>query len=414
MSAVQSPENGTVVLRVPSIGLEINTFVEYEYNSDYLTPTDGWHFVIGDDVLQDSIIKTLLPGTRVQMSINGHIQGDGLIDGVRVASSRSGGTEITIHGRDRLAQVVDSCMNPRLQLLPSMTALDAAKSVLSSFGFDNYIIDNETNVNLMTGARRGTPTSKKGKPLKNFELHQLKPYPGEGCFAFLGRILQRLGLWFWLSADGNSVIVATPDFDQGSIYSLKHKRGPTDIYNNVITSTSDVDYSSQPSCIIATGFGTGGENACGVFSLGVVNPAIDTDNSGTINAYPNTRFISWPDSPWIAPPVAMPFARPLFLHDEESKTPLELEYFLRREIALRARKTLTYRCEVEGHGVSPTTGDVGEASTIIWAVDTIVDVDDDISNIHEPLWILSRTFKKSRAGGTTTSLEAIRPHTLEF
>lgn len=413
----QKPVEGTVVLSVPSAGLEIQNFVEYEYASNFLTPTDGWHVVIGDDALVDNVVKTITPGTLVNFSINGHTQGTGFVDGVTVSSSRHGGTEVMVHGRDRLAQAVDSCVDPKLQLSAGSTLYDAIKAIFTPFGWSDdtqFLVTNDDNRNVKTGARRGTPTSKKGKPLKSFQCHQLKPYPGEGCFAFASRIAQRFGVWIWITNDANFLVISRPDFDQEPIYRLAHKRGPADIYNNIEQSTATVDYSDQPSVIVATGFGTGGEWPSSVFSLAVANPAIEAPFADIKGRYPNTRFIDWPDTAWSAPTAQLTYARPLFLHDDESKTSAELEFFLRREIALRVRKTLTYTAEVEGHGVAPASSDPGDPSALIWAIDTMVDVDDDASNVHEPLWVLARTFRKSRTGGTSTRLEMIRPHSLEI
>jgi hypothetical protein len=40
-------------------------------------------------------------------------------------------------------------------------------------------------------------------------------------------------------------------------------------------------------------------------------------------------------------------------------------------------------------------------------VDTVVDVQDDRSNWHQPMWILSVSHRKSRHGGTTTEIETL-------
>jgi len=49
-----------------------------------------------------------------------------------------------------------------------------------------------------------------------------------------------------------------------------------------------------------------------------------------------------------------------------------------------------------------------------WAVDTMVDVQDDVGGVYEPLYVLSRTFHKSRSGGTKTDLELIRRYSLDL
>ncbi len=94
----------------------------------------------------------------------------------------------------------------------------------------------------------------------------------------------------------------------------------------------------------------------------------------------------------------------MYLHDDESATTEQLQCFIRRELALRQRRSLTYSVEMPGHTQNGKP----------WAVDTMVTVDDDYNRIHEDLYVLSRTFSKSRQGGTKTHLELIRPGTLEF
>jgi len=420
-----TPENCVVKLELPALGLAIDTFTSYEYSSHFLTPSDGWSFTIGNEDLIQSVANLIKPGMLINMSINGHVQSSGYVDGIETHTSRSSGTEFTFHGRDRLAYAVDACADPRLRLMSSQSLQDVMQAIFAPFGFNDFVADNNANRNVVTGTKIGIKTSKKGKPLKSQVIHQLKPYSGEGCFAFAARVAQRLGLWIWLSADGQHVVVSTPDFAQQPSYKLAQKRGPADIYNNVLSSHASIDISDQPSCIIATGFGTGGENPVSNFSLGVRNPAINADIKTILSSYRNTLFIPWPadpDSPdpsiqtatWIPAPVTQAFARPLFLHDDEAHTILELKYFLRREMSLRVRKTLTYNVEVEGHGVSVSSSNVGSGDIIIWGVDTIVDVDDDYANVHEPLYVLGRTFTKSRDGGTKTRLDLIRPHSIEF
>ncbi len=233
----------------------------------------------------------------------------------------------------------------------------------------------------------------------------MKPNTHEGAFAFAARTAQRFGLWIWASADGGSLIVSKPTFDGEPIYSAVHKRGGG-AANNVLSATSTLDASNQPSVIIANGVSTGGENPRDQFSLGVVNPTINTDVTAVLNAYPKTRIIQ---TNYVGPTVTDKFARPLFLHDDVSGTQEELERFLRRELALRMHKSLTYSFDIEGHEYIAKDG-----SRIPWAVDTIVNVNDDVCGVYEQLWILSRTFTKSRSGGTHTRIEAIRQHSLEF
>jgi prophage tail gpP-like protein len=107
----------------------------------------------------------------------------------------------------------------------------------------------------------------------------------------------------------------------------------------------------------------------------------------------------------IRPDAAVtPFARPMYLKDDESHSQEEIEAFAKREMSLYTRKSLVCNYTVAGH----------TSNGHPWTVDTIVDVDDECGNVHEPMWIQERTFTKSRSGGTRTSMVLLRVGALEF
>jgi prophage tail gpP-like protein len=412
----EAPEEAVIALEIRELGLRIDTWKSYRYNSHFLTPTDGWSFTLGDESLKDSITEKIAVGQRVTLSINGHVQGDGYIDALEVSSSRNRGTDITVHGRDRLAPVVDSCIDPATRFTAGMTLFDVVQKVFSPFGWltdADFLVSNETNRNVITGQSRGTPTSKKGKPLKSFTLHQLKPYPHEGAFQFAARIAQRFGLWIWLSAEGNVVILAKPSFEQEARYTIRHKRGTTGpaLRNNVLSGQVRKDGTEQPSVIIATGHGGGGEHPRAHMKVAMINELVGLDDGGSPTAEVAAVLAKHPDAKVVEQRSVFgkaarysTKARPLFLHDDESKTLEQLEGFVKREMALKQRNSMVATYTVEGH----TQNDIP------WCVDTMVDVDDDVSNVHESLWLLSRTFEKGRNSGTTTTIELIRPYTLDF
>jgi hypothetical protein len=102
--------------------------------------------------------------------------------------------------------------------------------------------------------------------------------------------------------------------------------------------------------------------------------------------------------------------RILYLHDEESHTLEQLEYFVRREMSLRLRKVMVGKYHVEGHAVPDKTGQLG-----IIATDTIYTVTDEVSLVDEAMWCLSRTFSQTRgAQGTQTEFELVRPYSINL
>ena len=426
LGQVTRPEDDVIQLQLRdsngNVTKVIDTFKEYSFNSNFLTPTDGFHFTIGDEALNRSMLDGITLGQRVTLSINGHTQADGFIYNISVTSSRHGGTDFTIEGRDRLAPVVDANLDRQsLRFTAGQTLYDVLFGVFSQFSWTDssqYLISNEANRNVITGAVRGVPTTKKGKPLKSFSIHQLKPYPHEGAFAFASRVAQRFGLWIWLSAEGNFLIISQPEYAQEPRYKIRHLIGDKGIQNNVISSHVKRNSTSQPGAIVATGFGGGGEYDKSSLKCVMIGPFGGYVN-GSYRPEANALLALHKDAIVVQPAQeqlsalaildsvtnfsTVPFVT-VFLHDDESKTMDELQAFTRREMALHSKNAIEATYVVEGH----------ENNGYPWCVDATVDVDDDVSGISGTMWIMSRTFEKSRDGGTRTTLELILPYSLLF
>lgn len=311
---------------------------------------------------------------------------------------------------------------------------------------------------LLSSRLRGEKLSKKGKELKNVVLHQLRPYESEGLFSFASRVCQRHGLWIWSTADGRKIIVSKPNFYQEPKYRLS--RGVPGEASNILDGSVTRDISDQPSIIIADaysqgsgGFGSGRLRSCGInpaINLVPGNPAFDkysftqtvkgvrqeikvdaatsTKLSLDRNEFAELRTVKFdeytitkapkPDTVVKIPlhviaveavgePMNVPSTKVLFLHDNESQTQEQLDNFVKRQMALAIRKSLTATYTVEGHGQRV------DGKLVPWAIDTLVDVDDRPTGLQQLMYVVGRTFSKSRSG-TTTKLELIRLNSLAF
>ncbi len=146
-----------------------------------------------------------------------------------------------------------------------------------------------------------------------------------------------------------------------------------------------------------------------------LNPYFGVDKDGFIldkvqaivDKFPEAKQVLFTTQPFTKRVASMP-VRPMFLHDDEAHTPEELENFVRREMSLLMRQSLQVHVTVEGHGQQTEDGFVP------WAVDTVVDVKDEVSGLDERLYVLSRHFTKDRRGGTHTSMQLIRLNSLQF
>ncbi len=429
-------------------GVAIEKWTEYSFQTHFLTPSDSWSFSIGAGELKDQQKELLQVGALVTLDVNGHVQNTGYIDDIEITSDRGSGTVYKITGRDKMSHAVDAHIDPKFKFGEKDTVLEVLKRVYGPFGWPNdsdFIIDNADNVGIMTGQVHGNITARKNVPaplqkrqdfgsnnadkgkrnLKDYKLHLLKPYPNEGAYMFVSRILQRKGLWHWPTADGTKIVVGKQTFSQEARYQLLSRRGNQLPANNVISSTVRVAGSEQPSLIIADGYSGGGAFGSSKLKRYMINPIAGFDKDGfplpEVTAaikkhFPNAevankaqiQFGTAADTARISSEqmkrITNPTFRALYLHDDESKDVDDLENFIRRQMSHHLKNFLSAHYTVSGHTSN------GQP----WTTDTIVDVQDDHGDLHEPMWILSRTFTKSRTAGTGTRLELILPGCLVF
>lgn len=400
--------------------VKIDRWTSYDFSSDFLTPADSFNFAIATDEygLPDRQRRALALGNSVRLRVEDFVLADGYIDSVEVAADKSGGWTYTINGRDRLGQTLDTVADPRFSINEGATLADLLKRLFLPFGWDTddkFEIDNAANRKARTGALRATPTSKgkKHKPLKAFVLHQTKPYNHESVFHFASRVAQRFGLWIKVSPDGEKIFVGKPDFEQEASFVLLRGR---DGSGNIISGSVKFDMTDQPSVIIADSFSGGGEYGKGRHKAYCINPMLGLEPDGEptlfvqelLKKVPSAVEVTLPSASFPFRSAIVPF-RPMYLHDDESKTQEQLNNFVKREMSLLFRKSLTAHYVVEGHG--QTVG----GNFVAWAPDTVVDVHDEAAGLSERLYVLGVHFSKQRGGsGTTTRLDLVRLNSIVF
>lgn len=414
-----SPDTQQIRLRLMDEYVDLTSWTSYSFASNYLTPSDGWSLALSDGDLPDQTRDALRLGARVRLYLQDFPLCEGFIDRIEIGADRSKGTTYSLHGRDRLGAVVDSVADPRVQFKTGTTLAEFLKTLLAPYGWvdedAHFTMDAAANRDAKTGGGRGTPTSKRksktGK-LSSFQIYQLKPHNHEGLFRFISRTCERFGFFVRVSADGEQIIVANPDYTQDPKYQLFRSRtGGT----NILSGDVVFDMTDQPSVIIADGFSGGGEFGQGKIKASCVNPYFGVDEQGfnldpivdLLQHYPEAEQVLFVTQPYRRknPKFPVPL-RPMFIHDEESKTQDQLNFFLKRTMSELIRKSLTCHYVVEGHGQEVN------GSFVPWDVDTVVQVDDEVAGISERMYVLGRTLEKSRHGGTTTHLELVRLYSI--
>ena len=414
-----SPDGQNVRLRCMGEHVDLNQWTGYEFARDILTPSDSFSFDLGDEKLPESVRRALKLGERVRPYINNVCLAEGYIDTIEISAERGAGLNYAITGRDRLGQTLDSVADPTFQLQENGTLADFLRRLFSPYGWVNdehFLTDNIAN-RAATAGPRGLKLSKAkkqfGQELKDRKLHQTKPYNHESVFHFASRVAQRFGLWIWPSVDGEKLIVSKPDYEQDPVFTLRRNRAGN---GNILSGAVRYDMSDQPAIIIADGFSGGGEFGKSRIKAYAVNPILGLTDEGEHTAEVTALLKRFPDAVEQTLPAAsfafratdIPF-RPMFLHDDESKTQEQLNSFVKRELSLMLRKALTCHYVVEGHGM-----DV-EGQLSAWTPDTLVDVRDDAAELSETMYVLGVHYSKRRGGtGTTTRLDLVRRHSIVF
>lgn len=401
-------ERDQVVLSVlPDSGEQrtIRTWTRYSLNHHFLSPTAGWDFELGGKTIDRALLDMLHPGVKVRMAVNGHPQCTGRIDSIEVHADRSSGTVLRIHGRDMLAQALDGNADPQHRFTRDMTLQTILEGIfVQQFGFAEVVGDSGASKNVITGQTRGLRRSpKRQRPIRSIQMHQTQPYAHEGGYAFAERLALRHGYHLWCTADGTGVVVDAPNEDGEPIYTLRRKTdAAAALHNNIVSGSVTLSMQSQPTHIVCDGFGGGAEFGHSRLRCFILNPVFQAQNSVVVDSYPDAVPVETDFIIISPPPLLLPHPRIVYLHDEESRTIEQLQNFARRQLALHMSRSLVARYEVAGH----TQGGIP------WSVDTMVNVQDDIAGLHEPMYILSRTFTKDRHGGTRTHLELIRAGSL--
>jgi len=405
-----NPENDVVVMELVQSGVQLNAWKEYSVTSSYMEPTDSFSFTIAAEHMTKPQKDALLPGAEIKLMVNDHLQVSGYIDQIAYSATRSDGAELKISGRDKMSLIVDSCIDPTTNFKEAMNLEQFLAAALAPWGYtkDSFTIDDETNLGIVTGNVRGVKMShskkRLGAPINSYKLHQIRPYSGEGAFEFCSRISQRLGLWMRPQADGKQITVSKPTYDGTAIYTIRRSY---DGHNDILDGEVVLNLESQPSIIVADAFSTNGVFGAGRCWAYMENPIIEVP-MGAHSAITN-KFRSSSSNRVAFPELAtnqlytVPQARPLYLHDDEAKDQTMLNNYVKREMAHRLKKSLTFNPTVQGH----------EANGSVWSVNTIVSVDCEVSGLKENLWVMARTFTKSRSRGTLTKLELIRQHSFE-
>ncbi len=445
----QSVDSDTISFKFADNGVEIENWIDYYYNQDFLKPTVEWSFTI--DAEDSAIRDTLVFGVGVNIYLNNYIQCSGIIERVTTEISPTGGSLLRIQGRDIMAIVVESHVDPQLAFPTNTTLQNVVKTVLASLGITKIDNSDSINLNVLTG-KKYAPDEDAGFTKR--QLKELKTQYGEGAWQFLDKLLKRQGFMMWSRADGTGVVISQPNWTNNSGMNITHSVSSPKV-NNVLHGTKMIDATEQPLVLVCKGMSNGLDSTIVATDIIMLNELVALDYQGIplpqvsaiIAKYQEQGAFVMPYRDVLIPQQQSIYQKPIvrgpfFIKDKEAQDSAQLQNFVKRTMAHYQYKFTSLHYTVKGHTQSNTvaagqaasaavaasalTGGLGGSAVGIgsaiatapgftpWAVNTLVNIDDEVLDIHEPYWLLSRTFRKSDSEGTVTDLHLIKPYTLDI
>jgi prophage tail gpP-like protein len=255
---------------------------------------------------------------------------------------------IEASGRNILCDLIDSTVGTTKEYEGEVSIIDIARSVLDGIGLQSVKVINQVG-----------------------ELESFKPWDiesaevGEKCFEFIEKFARKKQFFWNSDADGNLLLLrASQELLPYKLVARVNGDG-----NNIKTAYVAIDHTNRYNQYKAQG----NLNLSGIR----IPPKEAVEQEG--QAVRDT---------------AIRGSRILEFNAEENSDSFTATDRAIWESNIRIARSLSYSAVVQGHSVGG----------MVWPVNALVDVDDEIANIKDQLFIKSVIFSQSNIDGTTTRL----------
>lgn len=403
----------------------------YEVRQSYFTSSPNVFVVkLGTAQAPAQLIAAARPRTKLELFVGGVLQQTGWSDGPEANADAGAGTSVMIHGRDKMAELHDAHIQAD-KSFSNMSYGDLTEAVLNAaLGQNNYDIilqgGNRQNRMAATGSSSAAtasavPTTAPApgggtvvtaapddiKPaLTSAQGRTLRAKFGSKWWEFLKAQLDRAGLFLLCGASGEFILCA-PNVTQRPLFRLQ--RAP-----NLTRRSTSIERASYKN--VATKRYTvyeihgkkGGGSTAGVaippdapddVKAALIASAASAGGQRSSSSFVDQEMVDW----------GYPLTRVWSHKDAKLTSPAQGAYLARFHCAHDRRENWQLTYTVTGHTWPAIAG--GERLT--WAVDTMVEVDDQEFGLQGNFWIESVSFKRD-GGGTHTELHLMRPEDLIF
>lgn len=362
----------------------------YTIDSSYVTPTDGFSVSLYDAQDRSRIIG--LEMEPVELILDEASQLIGRFD----KSVMGNDLGVQYQGRDFLGDATECNVDPTFKVQKGALLGDVIIDVGGPVGIDAVAGSSV----LMSQVRSGKKIdgSKPAKTFQAIQMEELKPEPGITIAEFWETIVSRHGTTYQPGEKRGQVVLTAPNYTQSPLYRLRRKIADIGSgRNNIETGSAARDFSSFATFLLFSA--KAGKKGQSKKDLPESVSAVELADEigGELAALMSKRAIGTRRKPLDAlDALAGKLYRFSYMRDEKARNAEQLLHSASRAFGERLKDTLVYECTVDGF-IEPESG-------AFWAVDTVVEVNDEVAGVNEPMWIESRTFKKPKDGPATTDL----------
>jgi prophage tail gpP-like protein len=381
-------------VKFEALGRETNRIASWWIDSEFLTSTDAFQF---EYVEADE--PELLQGLECQpvtLTVGESPQLVGRIDETTIGDK---GACVTCDGRDYLADILESNIDPLVTITEGMTLQAACKLMCSPNGINLVLGD----ASVMRNARSGrNPRTGKAPPdFLALKLQDLKPESELGVYESLNKLLARHGCTGQPTLKRNELNLVAPNYDQEPLYRVvrSRKQGGG---NRIISGVARRSFARFPTYTIVRGQETGAakDEKSPKNTTALIDSAALTPETQKVSVKGRVK-----PSPHGADPTGLLY-RLLYIHDKTAQTKTQVNAAAFRAIWDRLKDTLLYSATLRGHQ-DPDSG-------AIYTLDTVIDVQDEVAGVAEKLWIHKRKLGFDAKGGATTQIKCWRLGALQL
>ena len=379
-----------LTLTFPELGRETTHVGDYSLTTHYITSTDSFDVNLVSDFRDELFDLEVQP---IELSISSEHVPTALQMIGRVDRSKSGeGQAVNLSGRDFLADMVTNRIDPTYTVTKDTDLGTAILGASQSVGITQVDATGDlTARNIRTGK---TPSGGgAGKDFVSVKLEDVKPKPGMGVFDFCNRLAARNGATIQPGATRGVLSLQEPDYTQSPLYQLRRTTAqPSGAANNISAASAVRDYSTFPTYALLEGQASGAKS--GGRPSGTLDIVALADRYGPEFArIVSASCVAGRIKPGEPGPTEGKLYRLFYNRDDDTRNQAQSDALAARSVSDRLKETLVYTVRLRGFE--------DPESHAIWAINTIIDVSDEINNVFEPVWVAGRKFTNNRQGPTT-------------